>query len=200
VHNAAVSASNDRIWRTTTKQIMDGDITPQDLLIVQYTDITRTEFWSSGQCPRAYQKDPADTAAHIPMREKFADGNILRFKNDAHLWATYDNEKKFLEQYLNDFVSVEFELERSRTQNYNFQNMLYAQKIPVIFLHALGYGHEIQNDNYFNFPVVEYTHDMVDKYNHALSSTDAAHINQIGHKWLANHLYQFIQENLKDKL
>ena len=46
VNCAAGCGSNYRIWRMITKHIIDGNLTSDDLVIIQYTDQIRREFWS----------------------------------------------------------------------------------------------------------------------------------------------------------
>ena len=56
-------------------------ITPEDLIIVQYTEITRTEFWSStSENPKL--EDTVDTG-----------GVMIRWKMDAHEWTSNTSSK-----------------------------------------------------------------------------------------------------------
>lgn len=47
-HCAKGGTSNDRTWRMATRMIIDGEITPNDILMIQYTDRHRREFASYG--------------------------------------------------------------------------------------------------------------------------------------------------------
>jgi hypothetical protein len=45
VHEAAGCGSNYRMWRVLTTHILNGNITANDTVVVQYTTLERNEFW-----------------------------------------------------------------------------------------------------------------------------------------------------------
>ena len=51
VHHGAGCGSNYRIWKKLTQMLMSGDLTDCDIVLVQYTQIDRREFWSDTIVP-----------------------------------------------------------------------------------------------------------------------------------------------------
>ena len=190
IHEGAGCGSNARIWRVVTKAVMDGVLTSDDLLVVQYTEIIRSEMWTDSEDSQlSLTPRIPDVLRDITPRDKYAHGgDILRIKSDSHIWQEFENERKFLELHNNHHVSSEFAYEQAMTQNFNFQHMLHHCNIPTIFLHALSYGEELHAKNYHNFPTVVYTDDTVRENNHQLSDTDSWHINARGHQYIAQKL------------
>ena len=99
VNCTAGCGSNYRTWRMITKHIMDGNLTSDDLVIIQYTEPTRREFWSRFPKNNDNYKDEYD------------DGSILRFKFDSYLWQLTKEEIEFLRTYETNFVNDAFEKE-----------------------------------------------------------------------------------------
>ena len=117
VHEGAGCGSNWRIWRKITNHILNGNLTPNDLLIVQYTTIERREIWSRENYISKNEK--------IELREEYKDGgNIVRFKMGSHAWQQREGEKKFFKLYEENFLSDDFEKEVFKTQNVMFQTLL----------------------------------------------------------------------------
>ena len=95
VNCAAGCGSNYRIWRTLTKHIMDGNLTSEDILTIQYTEILRFEFYS--KFPRA---------GEITMEDSYDDGKLIRYKFYSDKWQNTEEETKFFklfeENHLNE--------------------------------------------------------------------------------------------------
>jgi hypothetical protein len=199
IHNAAGCGSNNRMWRTATNAIMNNELTSDDLLIVQYTEITRSEIWTAseqGGLATMVGNELVAPTGKVVVRDKFRhDGDIIRFKPGCSEWQPFEHEMQFIQQFEEQHVSPEFCIEQAIINNYNFQNMLHVQKIPTIFLQALRYGHELFDKNYFNFPEFRYSAQTLIDHNHALSKDDDYHINDAGHKWIATELARQIQRN-----
>jgi hypothetical protein len=192
IHNAAGCGSNNRMWRTATNAIMNNELTSDDLLIVQYTELARSEIWTAleqdGLANRIENERVAPTGK-VVVRDKFHHGgDIIRFKPGCNVWQPFDHEMQFTQQFEEYHVSPEFCVEQALINNYNFQNMLHVQKIPTIFLQALSYGHELFDKNHFNFPEFRYSRDILNEHNHAVSKDDKCHLNDAGHKWIATEL------------
>jgi enterochelin esterase-like enzyme len=47
IHHGAGCGSNYRIWRTITRMVMNNEIDKDDIVFIQYTDVSRQEYWSS---------------------------------------------------------------------------------------------------------------------------------------------------------
>lgn len=192
IHNAAGCGSNNRMWRTATNAIMNNELTSDDLLIVQYTEITRSEIWTAleqdGLANRIENERVAPTGKVVVRDKCHHDGDIIRFKPGCNEWQPFDHEMRFTQQFEEYHVSPEFCVEQALINNYNFQNMLHVQKIPTIFLQSLSYGHELFDKNHFNFPEFRYSRDIFNEHTHALSTSDVNHLNDAGHKWIATEL------------
>ena len=82
VHEGAGSGSNWRIWRTVGNMVYNSTLDVNDILIVQYTNTERQEFWSQ------YSPDKPiiiNGKKRRPLREEGPeDGSIIRYKMKAH--------------------------------------------------------------------------------------------------------------------
>jgi hypothetical protein len=183
VHEAAGCGSNWRMWRKICNHIISGNLTKNDLLIVQYTSNERKEFWSLNENSQAYDK--------IELREKYTNGgNIIRFKMDANTWQINKNEKDFFKMYEEYFINEDFENEVFNTQNLMFQTLLQKNNIPVIFFdfNVFHTYIDVLNTNIIN--VYEITNDSS-----FFLENDMFHFNQKGHEYIAEKLYNFINKN-----
>ena len=185
--NCAVGCgSNYRIWRMLTKHIMDGNLTSDDLVVIQYTDQGRREFWS-----RFCSED-----IDVNNVDLYDDGTIIRFKFNSHTWQRTNEETKFLKLYEENFINEKFEWEVFDVNNFNFQHMLKNNNIKVIFIKT-----DRMNAHVDIFMLDEYqkTH-FNDKSNsdwlNNQTETDSCHFSDKGHKLIAENLYQHIL-NLK---
>ena len=183
VNFTAGCGSNYRIWRTITKEIIDGNLTSDDLVVIQYTEPTRREFWSRFPKNNDNYKDLYD------------DGSILRFKIDSYLWQSTKEEVEFLRSYETNFVNDSFENENFHINNFNFQHMLKAHNIKVIFVKTT----RISVPEFFTFDEYKkafyFDSSNIDRANNQ-SSKDSGHFSEKGHKLMADNLYQHIL-NLK---
>ena len=125
IHEGAGCGSNWRIWRKIINYIINGDLTSDDLLIIQYTSFERKEFWSN------IEKDMI--TGKIKIREKYKNGgNLIRFKIDSYKWHK-QYEKKFLKIYEENFINIDYEKDVFNTQNIMFQELLSKYNIKTIF-------------------------------------------------------------------
>jgi hypothetical protein len=191
VHEGAGCGSNWRIWRTITKYILNNKLSSDDLLIVQYTEITRNEFWSV--LPQPSHSFWPSTPSKLKIFEKTKDGTIIRYKMGASGWQNNKKESEFLEMYENYFVSVNFAREQFMTQNYMFQKMLLSNNIRVIFINSPRYPVFMEDilpefvPYVFSEPI---SFNDFSQYN--LLPDDFGHMNQKGHEvfaeWLNSHI------------
>ena len=189
VHEGAGCGSNWRIWRTITKHVMSGNLTSDDLLIVQYSGREREEFWSALKQPD-YVSRP-NTIEYLRIIENFHEGNIIRYKANSHIWQNNKEERDLFELYEKYFVSIDFENERFTTQSYMFQSMLLSKQIPVVFIRSHRIPQLADSDIFAEYlPYVFNEPHKLKEYN--LEPNDQGHMNQLGHQvfadWLSDHI------------
>jgi|TARA_B110000977_G_scaffold84787_1_gene113227 hypothetical protein len=180
VHEAAGCGSNYRMWRVLTTHILNGNITPDDTVIVQYTTLERNEFWSP-----IIEDDY--------LRDLQHDGNIIRFKSGSHTWAK-GFEKKLMKLY-ERFINDDFEKEKFANNHMMFQCLAKEYKIKNLYFVKLGaYGLEDllflpqYKNNFFNYS------NIFDKSENHITN-DRYHLSDIGHKLLSTMIYNNIKES-----
>jgi hypothetical protein len=191
IHEGAGCGSNWRIWRKITNHIMNGTITSDDLVIIQYAENSRNEFWSP--FPNKFFKN---TIARLCVVDRSHDnGTLIRYKFNADTWQANDEEKTFFKMYETNFVNPKFDDEKFRVHNYNFQHMLKNNNIKVIFITSerINRRPEYVSEQ---FKLHEFydalTTERKLKYN--LTPDDVAHMNLDGHHYLADRLYKHITD------
>jgi len=125
-HYAAGCGSNDRIFRILPNLIKNNQIASDDVVVIQYTEETRTEFYS-----RLY--------SNLPLRDSYDNGQILRYKAGSHSWQPNKAERKFFRMYEKYFLDDAFACEKFSAHNYALQCALAASNINVWFLNIHGY-------------------------------------------------------------
>jgi len=184
LHEAKGGGSNYRIWRRITNHVMNGTLTPNDLLIIQYTGYERDEFWSS-LFPYPYVGDFKDY-------EIYDTGILTQFKVHSHTWQHHPIASEFHLLKENHFSSYEFDTERFNCQHLMFQTMLLYKKIPTIFTRGIRISqlYEVLPEHEKMFFDDEKTNIFDVKYH--LTPDDYAHMNQEGHYVYADLLYDHI--------
>ncbi len=180
VNCVAGCGSNYRIWRMITKHIIDGNLTSNDLVVIQYTEPTRREFWSK------FGKNK-----NVDMIDLYDDGSLIRFKFGSYLWQYTKEEIEFLKLYENNFVNDTFEIENFNLNNFNFQHMLKNNNIKVIFIktNRIGNVDFFTIDEYKKYIYFDYSnHDITNNQ----TETDFCHFSDKGHKLIAQNLYEHI--------
>lgn len=132
---AAGCGSNRRINRVLSKMVHDGEITSNDIVIIQYTETTRNEFYTANK--ETHPK--INFTDNIQIREDYATGQIIRYKADAGSWQPNKVESKFFKNYEKYFLDINFEDENFISLNFNLQCMLAYNKIDAYFLIINGY-------------------------------------------------------------
>jgi len=183
VHEAAGCGSNYRMWRVLTTHILNGNITANDTVVVQYTTLERNEFWSP-IVEKNWLRDPA------------FDGNIIRFKMHSHSWHN-GIESKLLKLY-ERFVNTDFEKEKFINAHMTFQCLAKEYNIKnLYFIKVGGYGFEDLSflpqykNNFFNYSDI-----FNESKNHIVN--DQYHLSDHGHKLLANMMFKNV--NFKKEL
>lgn len=196
IHEGAGCGSNFRIWRRVTDHIINGTITPNDLVLIQYTERSRREFWTS--VPHENIDWPS-TLEHTSIIERFRDGGtLIRYKMGAGDWyPTKPIIENLFKTYENHFVSSAYERDVFRVHNFMFQHMLVSNNINAFFIqsHRLA----IEAADLFKLPhfaktafTEPVTPDKLRMYD--LSVGDVGHMNQLGHQVFAEWLYDHIKK------
>lgn len=181
VHEAAGCGSNYRMWRVLTTHILNGNITPDDTVIVQYTTLERNEFWSP-IVENDWLRDPA------------FGGDIIRFKSGSHAWAK-GSEKKLMKMY-ERFIGIEFEHEKFINNHIAFQCLAKEYNIHnLYFVHVGSYGFNRKDhptiskykNNFFKYS------DIFNKSENHITN-DPSHLSNIGHELLSTMIYNKIKE------
>jgi hypothetical protein len=190
IHKAKNCGSNYSIWRTISTMVINKEIDPDDIVLIQYTEITREEFYTA--------LDP--NTNHV-VREHYGDGWIIRYKLGCEQWNTTRPIQKMLKTYSDYMVSREFESERFIFNDYNFQCLLEKFNINAYFLRLSCYsqisedGSELQilSDYFKNRVFTERTKYTVHPF--CFSDSDPWHLSDMGHRELANDLHTFLSKD-----
>ena len=193
IHEGAGCGSNYRIWRRITRHVLDGVITSKDLLCVQYTGIERREFWT--KLPR---KNPVRGPKQVELREPWDGkdgGDIIRYKNGAHLWQDYEVENEFFKLLEDNFVCNSHSLEQFKTNHHMFQSLLEVYKIPTVFMLVRNIFPEYVETSPYHKKLL-FTEDYSvakDKKNWG-EGTDYTHLSDEGHKNMAEQVYTHLKK------
>ena len=194
VHEGAGCGSNYRIWRNITRMVMNNEITKDDIVLIQYTKPSREEYWSSVVLPDAYR---FDDYKKIEIREQKYNGDIIRWKPEAHNWHKTNSEYTFFKLKEEHFTSTEFDEERFEYNHFLFHNLMVSKNIKVAYIvpggEKLG-GYNSYYVHLFNKNgEIHITDDMTFLYPGEYLQ-DAGHWNQKGHEYVATVLEKFIKE------
>jgi hypothetical protein len=194
VHEGAGCGSNWRMWRVLTHHILSGNLTPDDLLIVQYSDIHRAEFWTSIRQPD-FAFDPQKVDHIIHERYKTG-GTVTRFKMFSHEWQHNALEKQFHNMYENHFLSDDFEIERFVAHNHMFQCMLKEHNITPVFIKTFRYRRDQDSflPEFEPFVFHEEHYGNREELNLDLAENDPAHLSAYGHKVYADLLFDHVHK------
>jgi hypothetical protein len=189
--------SNFRIWRKLSKAIIDKEITNKDLLVIQYTNPDRKEFWSALTSPHSLDYKPSGNPIKgSPMREKYLGGDIIKFKMGATEWQGVKIEQTFFKLLEENFTSEEFDVEVFINNHIMFQALLKEFKIPSIFIKT-HYTSMIQNVPMLDCDFHHYL-DVREVHKPELSNEEyCSHLNDRGHRELAKILADYINTNIK---
>lgn len=203
LHLAAGCGSNQRSLRELITRIIKGEITSKDTVLLQYTDITRKEFWSRFNRLERTGHFIADHKA-TNLREFYGDGNTIKYKIDASQWQPEKIEQQFFDLYENNFLSYKYESEMFINNHFSFLTLLKQYNIRCLFVIIEGYvlnGMERNDreDFFDSFKIVEdkrnisyidVTSILVDNVHLRLEKEYAAHYTQEGHEVLSNTLHE----------
>lgn len=186
-HRARGIGSNHRMWRKLSHDIINGNLTSNDLLVVQYSNPERREFWSA--IPRSKQELHADVSDYYDE-----DGSILKFKMDSHTWQNNQIERDFMKLYQENFLSEKFEREVFDTQNFMFQSMLAYHKIPTVFFKSRYLNNYTVIDAFTKYVFHDPVEFVNDESTYMDVVTDRYHLNDDGHTRLAELLFNHTKQ------
>jgi hypothetical protein len=188
IHHGSGCGSNYRMWRKITNLIMNGEISDKDLIIMQYTEVVRDEFWSAEIQTR--KENIYDGHGKIKLRETEHFGDIVKWK--AFLYGVSLEEKQFFRLKEKYFTSIDFDLERFSYHHYMFHNMVTSKNIKVVYIVPTGYmgGYSKNKVEHFNkngeIHISNNLH--FDDTNSQYLLNDKCHFSQLGHEYVAETL------------
>ena len=188
--------SNERIFRKIMSGIREKKITKSDLLIIQYTEVMRREFWSRFTFPiqRGGNKEKGSY-----NREPYDNGQIIKYKLDAYLHQERKEERLLFKSLADNFTCSEFEEERFENHHLGLLSVLEKENIRTVFV-ITGYLSDNISVNLYdskycskirvNPPLGPFNSVYYPEY--CLSENDCTHLSEYGHEKLAEHLYDYI--------
>ena len=187
LHEARTCGSNYRIWRRIFEKVTNGEISQDDIVLIQYTEITRDELatW-------------IDPLAKAELTEKFDPETwLFRFKMDANELCFDNDAKQWLKSYIDRWVCIPYEEQRFRMNNHMFQCMLEHHRINTFFLNLSAYA---PNSNIWStisyFPDRVYVDNTLHLPPYNISPDDKWHLSPVGHKKVADDVYEFIKDRI----
>lgn len=182
-HEGAGCGSNYRMWRVITTAIMEGQITDQDLVCVQYTNNDRMEFWSDS----VHTEDPR-TSSYEP----YAQGSLVRFKDGAWTWSgQYPKERKFFFEYERHFCSPQYNDHMFGVYHEMFQCLLKQHRIPTVFCYTRYkfFDQDIPLKEPFKSWAFRENGTHIRCQDFWLTADDGDHLNDLGHKDFAQQVH-----------
>lgn len=186
IHQAAGCGSNWRMWRVVVNAVKNKLISPNDLVFMQYTELTRREFWSPYNNDRV--KLYKSNKSWITDQYGDNDGSIIRYKIDADKWHQEPKDNTLFKAYTKH-VNPAFEKELFFQQHSMFECFMKQNGFDnVYFLNVGHYCPEFLEEHVAlfykdNFAAID---DALATPNHL--SDDTYHMNDTGHTNLANQL------------
>jgi hypothetical protein len=207
VHHSVDGGSNYRIWRKITQMVMNNDITDKfnmpppeevitkdDVVIIQYTQPTREEYFSI--------KDSNESNIQYEAEECEVDdgGNIIRFKLDSQNIPNLNkHEKKFFDLKEKYFTSINFDKERFEYHHYLFHNLMMSKGIKVVYLvsekrplsYSLTYRKLFNKNGEVYCTLFE---DNNEYLRHIDGFIDHYHFSKKGHQYVADELKKVTEQ------
>ena len=194
------AGSNQRIWRKILSGVRNKQIKSDTLVVIQYTDIIRKEFWTKNYKESfCTSKSPKSSK----MREDYKDGGqIIKFKMGSHEWQDFPQEKHLMSLLENNFTSLRFDQENFKNAHFSLCNTLERYKIPTIFLGTGYIDNELirtsRNKYLFNYNLPK-SFPKGESLKYCLTPNDCAHLSHTGHQKVAERIEDFMYLNVADK-
>lgn len=176
IDESSIAGSNYRIWRKTVTAIENRTISPNDIVIIQYTEPHRSEFYS----PLSRNIEFKDRHA---AAEEYHNGYIVKNKWGLEITGV-GKEKKY--GYLSRFFSCdEFDMERFEIEHAMFQGYLQNLGFKRVAFIVSNYFPALEKTLY---PVI----DCNDVLKHH-QPNDTYHLNELGHTMVAQRVLNLIK-------
>lgn len=208
VHHSVDGGSNYRIWRKITQMVMNNAITDKfeifppeevitknDVVIIQYTQPTREEYFSIKDSNESNIRDESEEC------EVDDGGNIIRFKLDSQNIPNLNkHEKKFFDLKEKYFTSNMFDKERFEYNHYLFHNLMMSKGIKVVYLvsakrplsnYSLGYRNLFNKNGEVHCTLFE---DKDEYLRHINGFVDHYHFSKKGHQYVADELKKVTEQ------
>jgi hypothetical protein len=208
VHHSVDGGSNYRIWRKITQMVMNNAITDKfeifppeevitknDVVIIQYTQPTREEYFSIKDSNKSNIRDESEEC------EVDDGGNIIRFKLDSQNIPNLNkHEKKFFDLKEKYFTSNMFDKERFEYNHYLFHNLMMSKGIKVVYLvsakrplsnYSLGYRNLFNKNGEVHCTLFE---DNNEYLRHINGFVDHYHFSKKGHQYVADELKKVTEQ------
>lgn len=188
IHEAKNGGSNYRIWRKLVGHVLSGNLNPEDIIIIQYTEETRHEFWSPYL--RNIEKRGYDNSENY-----LDDGTIVSFCIDGHLFdRNYKAESTFMKTQ-EKFLSLEFEHEKFMVNHNMFQTFMnYHGFQKMFFLNINQYAPEYNLIDEYKNNLIEGSH-LLNMY----PGNDKWHLSELGHLRTAELIFNFLKKGQYNK-
>ena len=199
VHMNRGGGSNDRTWREIAWKILEGEITSDDVVIAQYTNLDRREFGAT-----EIGHNPNSELAKEKFDTRIGTFYTTAFKSDSHMWQNDDWDVKLHNAYEHTgAISETYSLAHFYTQHGMFDSLCKQHHIKIIYMGTryMPCDVEISGTHVFNehhhMPVVSPDRTMLGHHpdHPAQDEYDSSHLSQYGHELLARHVEQYIVEN-----
>jgi len=183
--------SNQRIFRTITTAVREKKITKSDLVVIQYTELLRKEFWSFFTQPLERGGNQEKGSFN---REPYLDGQIIKYKLDAYNWQTVEEEKLLFKLITDNFISLEYEKENFENLHLALLSILEREQIRTVFVES---GYLYRPLNLYEFKYCSKVNvapplNSPDHIEYCLADNDCTHLSIEGHKKLAQILFDHL--------
>lgn len=203
VHMNKGGGSNDRGWREISWKILEGEITSQDLVILQYTNIDRREFGATELGYQDYDDDPK----RFHHKEKFCNSlgtfYTTAFKYGSHAWqsSSWDTMLHLAYEHTGA-ISEKYNECHFITQHMMFDSLCRQHGINIMYLRTryMDDRLEFPADNVF----YEHHHLSLQAPNETMlghipghpdpDKYDPSHLSEHGHALLAQLVQEYLIE------
>jgi hypothetical protein len=219
-HVAMGAGNNDRTWRILTRKIVSGEITPEDLIIIQYTDLFRRELPASAETFEPLVIPPHDDRPGKPVPwiiesdTPYGKMYTTNLKMGSHTWVK-EPHRTLHKMYEETAVDDNWTKEHFFTQHAMFKALCDKYNIRLIILRtqydahlapAQDYYADYENTHFvYSFDILfpDYAADRRPERSeydlgHVSNSGviwDTSHLSQVGHITLAEGIKEFIVKN-----
>lgn len=223
-HCAKGGTSNDRIWRMATRMVIDGEITANDIVIVQYTDRHRREFASYG----ISYDEHLDTIRNNIAEQDISNTNMVgvhpmdrtttecgtfytsNYKMDSHSWQVnqFDRDAHFF--YEKATALAEFDHEYFKTRHQQFEAFCEIHNIKLVIYwcrlsdtlvdhNPLGpYARKylINEENFIPREIPHcYKYELGIMNENDVGNWDNSHLSVLGHRAVAQKLAEHLKRH-----